>query len=511
MRTQSNTRNGISTGSVSMIREYPVLIPYQVDFQTSTTGKHISLTKRNVRWRFGFANISALRQGKTGVECRGFEMEISLVWSVTSRKHFIYFNNILIDQNLNKNVNRSATRLDHSFEIPEHIFPGTHTIHITAWSTTVGIPSQVNQFSLYLDGQEYNQFMNIFELGGAKMMQMYGKALQFKNDNVVSTTTNNTPVCNDNSNVDPIVKGRPRYNGQKHKFDDTNEQIGSFQSTRPPLPSRNRSYASKKVVRDVARSDEEERFLISQARLASLRDMKEKAEHGNNDNEDRMMAQARLKSFRDMRQEKDDEFSVSSIPTFARPPTKNKTPQQKSHLPAVFEDSDDLIDLSPTKDDYPEVLKSPSSLTMDNMFGDDDRTVHTETYSHLDPREMWKYQSNLSFKLQSPPVYIDTSAGDLIQPQFNSDNNNPYLSDNNNPHLNQSNTQPMFSTTSIHAAPPPTWEALNAAFRPTSSYQQHQSQNGNIFRNYQQQQQNQQYPHTYPQTQYHPIVHNYTN
>ena len=38
--------------------EYPILIPYQIDFQTRTIGKHISLTKRFCIWRFGFAHVS---------------------------------------------------------------------------------------------------------------------------------------------------------------------------------------------------------------------------------------------------------------------------------------------------------------------------------------------------------------------------------------------------------------------------------------------------------------------
>ena len=38
--------------------EYPILIPYQIDFHTGTIGKHISLTKRFCVWRFGFAHVS---------------------------------------------------------------------------------------------------------------------------------------------------------------------------------------------------------------------------------------------------------------------------------------------------------------------------------------------------------------------------------------------------------------------------------------------------------------------
>jgi hypothetical protein len=53
----------------------------------------MSFTKRRVRWRFGFPNLEALEAGKTGPDCRGSEHELSFVWSITSGKKSIVFDN----------------------------------------------------------------------------------------------------------------------------------------------------------------------------------------------------------------------------------------------------------------------------------------------------------------------------------------------------------------------------------------------------------------------------------
>jgi hypothetical protein len=41
--------------------------------------------------RFGFPNKQALDEGKTGVDCRGEEHDIVIIWSITSGKRQVYF------------------------------------------------------------------------------------------------------------------------------------------------------------------------------------------------------------------------------------------------------------------------------------------------------------------------------------------------------------------------------------------------------------------------------------
>ena len=76
--------------SASWGSRYP---SYQVDFATANTGKKMSFTKRRIRFRFGFPNLTALEYGKTGTDCRGEEHEVSFVWSLTSGRKSVVFDN----------------------------------------------------------------------------------------------------------------------------------------------------------------------------------------------------------------------------------------------------------------------------------------------------------------------------------------------------------------------------------------------------------------------------------
>ena len=70
---------------------------------------------------------------------------------------------------------------------------------------------------------------------------------------------------------------------------------------------------------------------------------------------------------------------------------------------------------------FPTLVRSTSDITMDTMLRDmgkdaDGMSVVTEQYPHLDPKQMLHTQKHINFRLQNPPVYADSSAGDLIQP-----------------------------------------------------------------------------------------------
>ena len=88
-------------------------IPYQVDFTEENKGRHLDTTKRKITWKFGFAHppsvfphlydgeeyVSYREEGvdavggdatdasaAVGVDCRGREHEIVLIWSLVSGK-----------------------------------------------------------------------------------------------------------------------------------------------------------------------------------------------------------------------------------------------------------------------------------------------------------------------------------------------------------------------------------------------------------------------------------------
>eukprot|EP00551_Chaetoceros_affinis_P012860 CAMPEP_0203670440 /NCGR_PEP_ID=MMETSP0090-20130426/6510_1 /ASSEMBLY_ACC=CAM_ASM_001088 /TAXON_ID=426623 /ORGANISM="Chaetoceros affinis, Strain CCMP159" /LENGTH=798 /DNA_ID=CAMNT_0050535301 /DNA_START=251 /DNA_END=2647 /DNA_ORIENTATION=- len=254
--------------------DYPTLIPYQIDFQTRTIGKHISLTKRFCHWRFGFAHIPSLLSSKSGVANRGMEFEVKFIWSIASGKHELYMNNYCISSssiptygsigsNSNAtNMNRSTNKFDETFNIPQSILPGGHILHITAYSNNFkfvqsnantnamnmntadggggGISNNFNsqrnesdvqhqQFIMRLDGQRYSQFCKIYELGSANMLNKYRlvleKARSFSGNGAhanANSSVNNSQSGNsappkihhtneDGEETDSVVRGRPRY------------------------------------------------------------------------------------------------------------------------------------------------------------------------------------------------------------------------------------------------------------------------------------------------------------
>jgi len=63
---------------------------YQIDFSAKNTGKTLALTKKCIKFKFGYANPHAIREGKSGVECRGEEHEIEMQWSLVSGRRNVF-------------------------------------------------------------------------------------------------------------------------------------------------------------------------------------------------------------------------------------------------------------------------------------------------------------------------------------------------------------------------------------------------------------------------------------
>ncbi len=225
--------------------------------------------------------------------------------------------------------------------------------------------------------------------------------------------------------------------------------------------------------RDVANNSIQEQKYIAEARINSFRDLRGEQQPYERNNNARNNNQQRWHNNQYQHQQQQEEDDMS-IPTFARPPRvitskkKGHSPpttktsesihrdsnsnnnnstnqhyhhqqrrrqQQQNHLKAVQETNSlsDLLDNNyndnknnntPDRNSFDgeisTLIRSTSSITLDTMLRDmDASTIATEQYPHLDPNptQMMKTQQNLNFKLQlNPPVYADSSAGDLIQP-----------------------------------------------------------------------------------------------
>lgn len=496
----------------NIFREYPILIPYQIDFNTTGVGKHIRQTKRHCTWRFGFIHIPSLLDNKTGVACRGIELEVQLVWSVTSRKHILYLNKIPIHQTVPSSSSLAVVpsqRFEDSVFVPEEVLPGGHVIHVTAWALGFGHHSHDKQFTLRFDGQSYNSFSRIYEIGSLEMKRKYATALakaKEKLDNgggYVPQNTFSTSSLDGRNRRDMHGQYEQERNGMNQKYwtkptiplppgHDSNRVFPS-QYSNEPRPMRRYSNSSAPdslphhFLNDAAKNDQEEAELLARARLNSFRDLKRQNDRGGYNNDD------------------------ATVPTFARPPpSPKKTTYAPQPLQAVYEGKDllDIDDPPPNDLHTPTTFarrRSNSDITLDTAIKTDDDLMSlasglTNAYSHIDPTQNWKTQQNLSFRLQQhPPVYADSVAGDLFHPggsavsvsgypsppgerpgsfagrhmgmQYPSQNMNMNMSVSTMPQQNQS---PMggASTRSFAFAPPPTWESVNENFGSQSVYQQ---------------------------------------
>ena len=429
------------------------------------------------------------------------EFEIKFIWSIASGKHQLFVDNICISSSMlnhSTHQQRSTNKFDHTFNVPESILPGGHILHITAFFSNLNLGGQP-QHMLKLDGQMYDQFYNIYQLGGANMMSTYGTILdKLKASGACRVATrnerrnagntspnsitsapsrmnstsdlNNNIADDDVHSEDYLVRGRPRYRPNSHnrsqssgRADPRINRNGHGGTDRywerpPTLPgmryspkrtSQNTSWNPNKFNhQDVARNDEEEKKFIAQAMVHSFRDLRG-VEQSYNHHEDDM-----------------------SIPTFARPPrvitSKNNNRSSNSQhngLKAVKE-------TSPMAD----LLDENHNIGQDDQFGNinthdvdnsDGISVLTGNISHLDPKQMEKTQQNLSFRLQAPPVYADSTAGDLMQPGTATSHQNV------TPNQNQQQ-QPAFGMNMSNA--PSTTSFAAANFQQANFIQQQQQQ-----------------------------------
>jgi len=129
---------------------------YQVDFNAVATGKIIAMSKRRIRWRFGFPNQEALDSGKSGIDCRGEEHDVSFVWSITSGKRMIMSNGYQIHVSLNK-----SKIFEHSWFDKN----GTSLRLVANSAPTLSNVSGVRQYDLFINGKTFFQLPKVYEIG----------------------------------------------------------------------------------------------------------------------------------------------------------------------------------------------------------------------------------------------------------------------------------------------------------------------------------------------------------
>ena len=133
--------------------------PYQINYLAKRAGKRISASKRRITFQFGFSSAYAIASGLAGVDCRGEEHEIVLVWSHITGKRQLFMNSREVHAS---RAARGNTKFEYSWTIT-----GGHIMKIIANGTpSMGEQSTCQrQFDLHLDGMSFFEFSKIYELG----------------------------------------------------------------------------------------------------------------------------------------------------------------------------------------------------------------------------------------------------------------------------------------------------------------------------------------------------------
>jgi len=140
---------------------------YQVDCSIASSGKRIAVTKRRVRWRWGTANKDALANGAKGVQCRGREHEVTLVWSITSGKRLVLLDGKEVHFSTGR---RTEGKFQYSWTSSE---TGNDVLTIIAYAAAPLSPKAgFKQFDLVVNGQSCSNMNHIYELGAHKNCEL---------------------------------------------------------------------------------------------------------------------------------------------------------------------------------------------------------------------------------------------------------------------------------------------------------------------------------------------------
>ena len=110
----------------------------------------------SIQRRFGFPNLKAIEEGRTGTDCRGEEHEVIIVWSITSGKRQI----IMDGREIHFSSNRVGV-IDFSWNAK-----GNHVFKTICNATPPLSPQPgYRQYDLLIDGQTFFRMPKVFELG----------------------------------------------------------------------------------------------------------------------------------------------------------------------------------------------------------------------------------------------------------------------------------------------------------------------------------------------------------
>jgi len=134
---------------------------YQIDYVSANCGKIVPISKRRIRFKFGYTNMQAMHEGLAGQDCRGVEHEISIMWSLSSGKQSITYDGELIYWNV---CDMGDGKMTHSW----HDKDG-HYIKVIVHSFNSSMKAiqhdDWRQYDLLIDGISYFRAPKIYQIG----------------------------------------------------------------------------------------------------------------------------------------------------------------------------------------------------------------------------------------------------------------------------------------------------------------------------------------------------------
>lgn len=134
---------------------------YQVDFVSVNCGKIVPSSKRKIRFKFGYSNQEALNEGKTGQDCRGSEHEITIIWSLSSGKQAIAYDQKEVYFDVG---DTTQSKVSHTFKDQRG-----HTIQVKAHAANMSTKSVPDphwqQYDILINGVSFFRMPKIFEIG----------------------------------------------------------------------------------------------------------------------------------------------------------------------------------------------------------------------------------------------------------------------------------------------------------------------------------------------------------
>lgn len=254
---------------------------YQVDFSTTSEGKHFGGTKqRRVHFKFGFSDPNALKRGLQGIHCRGEEHEVTLVWSVSSGKRVVFMDNLLKEQ-----VHFSVAKKDKHFDCSW--IASKVIMKLVAHASNFNQPEGFRQFDLLLDGMSFFDLPKIYELGvvdaaSAIINKRGGGGVQEHNDGSFAFSPFQSPgydgyneYNNDNGqNSYSNDNGPTSYGNASRRYSLEAAQQTNHYIPTTPMPRRRRFFRAKSTAYDDMISSRREKAPAPLRRAKSLSSIK---------------------------------------------------------------------------------------------------------------------------------------------------------------------------------------------------------------------------------------------